>query len=109
MLDKINDLLEVVKGQEEISVAKANEILNTLKAVEFLKKKEEEQKKNNTVAIIIGVVIGIVAICAIAYGLYLYFAPDYLDDFEDEFEDDDFDDDFEDEFFEPDPVEKKAD
>ena len=102
MLEKISDLLDVVKGQEEISVAKANELINALKAAEFLKKKEEEQKKNNTVAIVIGIVLGIVAICAIAYGLYLYFTPDYLDDFEDEFDDDDFDPDFEDEFFEPD-------
>ena len=35
----------------------------------------------------------VVAIAAIAYAMYRYFKPDYLEDFEDDF-DDDFDDDF---------------
>lgn len=102
-MERFDDLLKTVKAQEAIGVAKANEIINAVKAAEIIKKKEEEQKKCNMVAIIIGVVLGIVAIAAIAYGLYLYFAPDYLDDFEDEFDDDEFEpDDFEDEFFESD-------
>lgn len=100
MFDKINGLVETVMEQEELGVAKANEIINALRAAEFLKKKEEEKKKSNTIAIVIGIILGVVAICAIAYGLYLYFAPDYLDDFEDEFDDDDIEPDFEDEFFE---------
>ena len=33
------------------------------------------------------------AVAAIAYGVYRFFTPDYLEDFEDDF-DDDFDDDF---------------
>ena len=38
------------------------------------------------------------AVAGIAYAVYRYFTPDYLDDFDDEdFEDEDFDDDFEDE------------
>ena len=35
----------------------------------------------------------IAAVAAIAYGVYRFFTPDYLEDFEDDF-DDDFDDDF---------------
>ena len=39
-------------------------------------------------------IIGVVAaVAAIAYGVYRFFTPDYLEDFEDDF-DDDFDDDF---------------
>ena len=34
------------------------------------------------------------AVAAIAYGVYRFFTPDYLEDFEDDFDDDDFDDDF---------------
>ena len=34
------------------------------------------------------------AVAAIAYGIYRFFTPDYLEDFED-----DFDEDFEDDFF----------
>ena len=99
MFEKINGLVGTVMEQEELGVAKANEIINALRAAEFLKKKEEEKKKSNTIAIVIGIILGVVAICAIAYGLYLYFAPDYLDDFEDDFDDDE-EPDFEDEFFE---------
>ena len=44
------------------------------------------------------------AVAGIAYAVYRYFTPDYLEDFEDEdYDDDDFEDedeDFEDDFFE---------
>ena len=39
---------------------------------------------------------------AIAYGVYRFFTPDYLEDFED-----DFDDDFDDDFFEDESDEKE--
>ena len=61
--------------------------LNTTKLEELLatlKKKEEE---------IIGAVA---AVAGIAFAVYRFFAPDYLEDFEEDF-DDDFDDYFEDE------------
>ena len=42
--------------------------------------------------------LAVAAVAGIAYAVYRYFTPDYLDDFDDEdFEDEDFDDDFEDE------------
>ena len=44
--------------------------------------------------------INVIAIAALAYGVYRYLSPDYLDDFEDDFEDDDFEDDFEEDDFE---------
>lgn len=100
-MERLDDLIKTVKAQEAVSVAKANEVLEALKTAEFLKKKEEEEKKCNTIAIVCGIVLGIVAVAAIAYALYLYFAPDCLDDFEDEY-DDDYEPDFEDEFFEDD-------
>ena len=42
------------------------------------------------------------AVAAIAYGVYRFFTPDYLEDFED-----DFDDDFDDDFFEDESDEKE--
>lgn len=102
MMDNLSNFVDTVKAKEALSVAKANDILNVIKATEFLKKEEENKKKNQTIAIVCGVIIGIVAVAAIAYGIYCYFTPDYLDDFEDEFEDDEYEPDFEDEFFEPD-------
>lgn len=99
-MERLDEFIKTVKAQEALGVAKANDVLNTIKAADFLKKKEQEEKKCNTIAIVCGIVLGVAAIASIAYALYLYFAPDYLDDFEDEWEDDDYEPDFEDEFFE---------
>ena len=53
--------------------------------------------KENNKLIRIFTIIGFVAVvAAIAYAVYRFFTPDYLEDFEDDF-DDDFDDYFEDE------------
>lgn len=67
-----------------------------------LKKQEEVkvEKKNKTVLWIFAIIGFVAAACAIAYALYCYFTPDYLEDFED-----DFDDDFDDDFFEEDDEE----
>ena len=66
---------------------------NVAKVGDLLKKEDEaEKKKSKTVWIFAA--LGIIAVAAAAiYGLYRFFAPDYLEDFEDDF-DDDFDDDF---------------
>ena len=105
-MERLDDFLKTVKEQEIVNLAKANEIIGNIKAADFLKKKEEEKtRKTNTIAIIVGIVAGVAIVAAIAYGLYCYFTPDYLDDFEDDFEDD-FDDDFEDDFFEGEEADK---
>lgn len=66
-----------------------DELLEVLKTRELRKK--EDEKKNCLVWIL--AILGAVAVIAgIAYAVYRYMTPDYLDDF-----DDDFDDDFEDE------------
>lgn len=66
---------------------------NVAKVGELLRKEgEAEKKKNKTVWIFAALGI-IVVVAAAVYGIYRFFAPDYLEDFEDDF-DDDFDDDF---------------
>ena len=74
---------------------KVEDFVALIKANDLLKKQEkmEEEKKCNKVLWVFAVVGVIAAVVAIAYALYVYFTPDYLEDFEDEF-DDDFDDDF---------------
>ena len=59
---------------------------------------EPECKSKNKVLKIFAIVGVIAAVAGIAYALYRYFKPDYLEDYEDDF-DDDFDDadDFEEE------------
>lgn len=72
-----------------MDMAKLDEVLELVKKNEFLKKKENEKK--NCLLWILAIVGTVAVIAGIAYAVYRYMTPDYLDDF-----DDDFDDDFED-------------
>lgn len=94
-MNKLEELLAQAKGKD----------LKDLK--ELLGKKQvvvEEKKKCNPLVWILAIVGFVVAVAGIAYAVYRYFTPDYLEDFEDEDyeDDDDFEDDdnFEDDFFE---------
>ena len=59
-----------------------------------LQRRDDERHKN-TLLWILAVIGAIAAVAGIAYAVYRYLTPDYLEDFEDDFEDD-FDDFFED-------------
>ena len=71
---------------------KFEELIAATKLGELMNKKEDEVqwKKVLWVLAIIG---AIAAVAGIAYAVYRFFAPDYLEDFDEEFEDE-FDDDF---------------
>ena len=63
--------------------------------VDLLKTKtKEEEKGKNTLLWVLAIVGAVAAVAGIAYAVYRFFTPDYLEDFEDDF-DDDFDDYFE--------------
>lgn len=70
-------------------MVKLDELLEVLKAKELLKKDDD---RKNCVLWVLAIVGAVAVIAGIAYAVYRYMTPDYLDDF-----DDDFDDDFEDE------------
>lgn len=77
---------------------RVEELIAETKLKNLLDKKEEDNKKDTIVWIL--AIIGLVAaVAAIAYGVYKFFTPDYLEDFED-----DFDDDFDDYFSEEDQI-----
>lgn len=78
---------------------KVEDIAAMIKANDFLKKEEEEKKFPRAILWALAIIGAIAAVAGIAYAVYLYFTPDYLEDFDDDdFEDDDFEeDDFEDE------------
>lgn len=94
-MNKVEEIMDLVKAHD----------IKELK--DYFNKKEEAEKRNNTIIWVFAIIGVIAAVAGIAYALYRYFTPDYLEDFED-----DFDDEFEDDFFEDDeddePV-KKAD
>jgi hypothetical protein len=58
--------------------------------------KKENEKNKNTVLWVFAIIGTVTAIAAIAYGVYRFFTPTYIEDFEDDFEDD-FDDYFDEE------------
>ena len=78
------------KIEEMISAAKLSEILQ----------KRDDDKMKKTIIWILAIVGAVVAIGAIAYAVYRFFTPDYLEDF-----DEDFEDDFEDDYFDEEEIE----
>lgn len=68
------------------------EMLAASRLAEIVRKKEEEQKAKSSVVCVLATIGALVAIAAVAYGVYCFFVPDYFEDeFEDEFEEDFFD------------------
>jgi len=110
--DKIDEILKIVKAQEEIGLAKAKNIIDEVKSYDYsdvsipdiFKKEEPAPKKcKSKVTCVVCIIIAVILVALVIYGLYRYFTPDYLDDFDDDFDDDDFDDD---DFFEDEEVKK---
>ena len=73
---------------------KIEDIISATKLNEFLQKRDDDKIKK-TILWTLAIVGAVVAIAGIAYAVYRYFTPDYLEDF-----DEDFEDDFEDDYFE---------
>ena len=74
---------------------KLSDLLELAKVSDIITKKEKEDNKIVWALAIIG---AIAAVAGIAFAVYKYLAPDYMDDFDEDF-DEDFDDDFDDDFF----------
>lgn len=77
------------------------DVLTHSKLYEYLGKQVpvvvEEPKKKNTLVKIFAVIGVVAAVAGVAYAVYRYFKPDYLEDYEEDYMDDDFEDDFFDE------------
>ena len=79
-------------------MSKVEEFIAESKLSDLLKRNEDEKQKN-TVIWVLAIIGAVSAVAGIAYAVYRFFTPDYLEDFED-----DFDDDFDDYFSEEDQV-----
>lgn len=89
--NKVEDVADYIK---ENGIKELNE-LKELNYFRKLKKKDEEmeaKKKNNTLIWVLAIIGTVVVIGAIAFVIYKFLVPDYLEDFDDDFED--LDDDF---------------
>lgn len=77
---------------------KIEDMITETKLYEMLKKKDDDKIKK-TVLWVLAIVGIVAAVAGIAYAVYRFFTPDYLEDFEE-----DFDDDFEDDYFDEDEL-----
>ena len=75
---------------------------DTSRINDLIHKREEDEKKKNCILWVLAIIGAVAAVAGIAYAVYRFFTPDYLEDFED-----DFDDDFDDDFFEDEKAEEK--
>ena len=71
---------------------KLEDMIAASKLSDLLHKKDDEKAKN-TVLWILAIVGAVAAVAGIAYAVYKFFTPDYLEDFEEDFDEDFFSDD----------------
>lgn len=73
-------------GKEALS--RVEELMNTSRINELIHKREEDEKKKNCILWVLAIIGAVAAVAGIAYAVYRFFTPDYLEDFEDDFCDD---------------------
>ncbi len=80
---------------------KLEDFLNAIKIGELIHRKDPEERRKHTIICVLAIIGGVAAIAAIAYAVYRYMNPDYLEDFDDDLDDYEEDDDITDELAEP--------
>lgn len=101
------DACDGTQKRKEGFMNRLEDVINMKRLQELLGKKEEKKEISPIYWVIaIGLIIAVAA--GIAYAVYRYFTPDYLEDFDDEFEED-FDDEFFDDEEESDETAPEAD
>ena len=73
-------------GKEALS--RVEELMNTSRINDLIHKREEDEKKKNCILWVLAIIGAVAAVAGIAYAVYRFFTPDYLEDFEDDFVED---------------------
>ena len=72
---------------------RVQDLITASRINELIHKKEQEEKSKHTIIVVLAIIGAVAAVAGIAFAVYKFLTPDYLDDFD---PDDpyDFDDDF---------------
>lgn len=73
---------------------KIDELIGAIKSGDLMRKKDQCEKRKHVMLCVLAIIGAAAAVAAIAYAVYRYMNPDYLEDFDDDF--DDYEDDTED-------------
>ncbi len=66
---------------------KLEELMNAAKINDLMRRRNPMEKKKNTFVCVLAIMGAVALVAAIAYAVYRYMNPDYLDDFDDDFDD----------------------
>ncbi len=77
-------------SERKVPIMSLNNLLQNEKIEDLLAalKKKEDEKEKNTVLWVLAIIGAVAAVAGIAFAVYRFFAPDYLEDFEEDFDDD---------------------
>lgn len=77
-----------------VHMSRIDDLLNNAKLSELIHKNKVEEERKSRIVWVLAVIGAIASVAAIAYAVYRYFGPSYLDDFDGDFDYDELDDDF---------------
>ena len=75
-------------------MAKIDELLNNARISELIHRNKVEEQRRSGVMLFLAIIGAVASVAAIAYGVYRYFGPSYLNTFDGDFDYDELDDDF---------------
>lgn len=90
---RIDIFCQVGKGWNKMDnvTKKMEELIAETRLSELLRKRDEDKPKNVLIWIL-AIVGAVAAVAGIAYAVYCFLTPDYLEDFDEDFDDDYFSD-----------------
>lgn len=92
-MSRFDSLRDDARGWAVDARDKAEDLVSRARLTDYLHRKEREDEKKNCILWILAIIGAVAAVAGIAYAVYRFVAPDYLEDYDDYDFDDEFTDD----------------